>query len=119
MLAGAVWWANEVSTGHTPTALSRLMGDVITVCKCRSPILRSYSRKELVLLHPNPDRRPAGTRMWLRLRKLSWHHHIRCCELSRLLQLTLCLVPKPLFFRMGLYLFLIQFCIASSVGCFD
>jgi predicted acylesterase/phospholipase RssA/CRP-like cAMP-binding protein len=38
---------------------------------------RTFATKELVLLHPDPSRRPAGTRDWLRRRRVTWHHHIR------------------------------------------
>jgi predicted acylesterase/phospholipase RssA/CRP-like cAMP-binding protein len=40
-------------------------------------VSRSFCAKELVLLHPDPTRRPAGTRTWLRNRRVSWHHHVR------------------------------------------
>lgn len=40
-------------------------------------VARSLCTKHLVLLHPDPSRRPAGTRNWLRIRKVSWHHHVR------------------------------------------
>lgn len=38
---------------------------------------RTSSRKELVLLHFDPTRRPQGTRAWLRARRVAWHHHLR------------------------------------------
>lgn len=38
---------------------------------------RSMARKELILLHHDPQRRPQGTRNWLRSRRVSWWHHVR------------------------------------------
>lgn len=38
---------------------------------------RTLSRKELVLLHRDPNKSPRGTRNWLRLRRVGCHHHVR------------------------------------------
>ena len=43
---------------------------------------RTFARKELVLLHPDSARPPAGTRFWLRPRRVAWHHHLRSNALT-------------------------------------
>jgi predicted acylesterase/phospholipase RssA/CRP-like cAMP-binding protein len=40
-------------------------------------VSRTFCRKELVLLHTEPGRRPSGTRLWIRQRRISAHHHVR------------------------------------------
>jgi lysophospholipid hydrolase len=42
-----------------------------------APVSRTFSRKELVLLHDSRDKLPSGTRAWLRKRRVAWHHHVR------------------------------------------
>lgn len=42
-----------------------------------APLSRTMARKELILLHHDPHRRPQGTRNWLRPRRVAWWHHVR------------------------------------------
>ena len=75
-----------VGTAHTPASLSvterqcvyRVLGGGGDAAA--TPVLgaRTFCTKELVLLHPDASREPRDTRAWLRSRRVSSHHHVRC-----------------------------------------
>jgi len=67
---GSTPLARQSSTGGSDDTQS---GDLTLTL----PASRTFCTKELVLLHPDPSKRPRGTRNWLRIRRVTWHHHVR------------------------------------------